>query len=216
MKFLKVLSIVVLLLPATVFADGASIRVEVIVFQHLTQKGLHAETWPAYPALPTTQGAIELTETNKNYSLLSPEDFQLNDIEQKLQKNHYTILLHTAWLQPSTHAKSLHLYGKNLLDDNNDPDTLAPYNPLEQWQLNGTLKINKSNYYNVAADLALNLPINALKNYATPSELKQWFPDQSMINFALKQKARLRKDELHYFDHPLFGMLVKITPDTPA
>ena len=35
---------------------------------------------------------------------------------------------------------------------------------------------------------------------------------ERLFNYPLKQKRRMRSTELHYFDHPLLGMLVVITP----
>jgi len=35
---------------------------------------------------------------------------------------------------------------------------------------------------------------------------------EKLFNYPLRQSRRMRSKELHYFDHPLFGMLIMITP----
>ncbi|MBT6272763.1 MAG: hypothetical protein HOI95_01360 [Chromatiales bacterium] len=39
--------------------------------------------------------------------------------------------------------------------------------------------------------------------------------DRPGATFALRERRRVRSQELHYFDHPLFGMLVRILPYQP-
>ena len=40
-------------------------------------------------------------------------------------------------------------------------------------------------------------------------------PASPYLFYRMSQKRRVRRDELHYFDHPAFGMLVRMTPYDP-
>lgn len=55
-------------------------------------------------------------------------------------------------------------------------------------ELDGTIKVTKGLYYYVNLDLIL------------------------APHYTLKETRRLRKDEIHYIDHPAFGLLVMVHP----
>ncbi len=76
--------------------------------------------------------------------------------------------------------------------------------------LAGTIKIHLGRYLHLEADLLYRSQIEPLKNntfFMNFDEIKQ---PQTL--FRMHQKRRLRSGELHYFDHPMFGLLVKIIP----
>ena len=45
-----------------------------------------------------------------------------------------------------------------------------------------------------------------------PENLRPVYPWRHAV--ALKQKRRMRSTEVHYLDHPLFGLVIKLTPLT--
>ena len=36
--------------------------------------------------------------------------------------------------------------------------------------------------------------------------------DRPLLSYAFQQQRRMRSGELHYLDHPVIGLLVKVTP----
>jgi hypothetical protein len=44
------------------------------------------------------------------------------------------------------------------------------------------------------------------------TENKQSYQAEKLINYSMIQSRRVRSNEVHYFDHPLFGLIVQITP----
>jgi len=76
--------------------------------------------------------------------------------------------------------------------------------------LDGTIKIHLGRYLHLEADLLYRSQIEPLKNNTFFMNLDEIEQPQTL--FRMHQKRRLRSGELHYFDHPMFGMLVKIIP----
>ena len=79
-------------------------QIEVIVFSKITPDAYNSETWPQinpYTFNETTQNNLQrLEELNSiNYQRTPPAFNQLQQIEKKLRKNHYTILYHRSWWQ---------------------------------------------------------------------------------------------------------------------
>ncbi len=223
-------------------------QVEIIVFSHITEQGLHAETWPTLTDWPITDRAIELaayappkpaaTQANAQspsqgfaqinqsqarqpqeqstplFQLLPTQDFTLQQPQSAIEKHqNYHILLHEAWVQPIEKAsKTIHLHGGAKYDDEgNVINTIASVLPAnDTWELDGTLTLNRNRYFQVASNLLLTEPN---QQGLTPNEDEE---PAKLNHFSLKQTQRMRSDELHYFDHPLFGMLIKVTPYTTA
>ncbi len=178
---------------------------------------------------PQATALLEDPNAPPLYQRLPSKDFVLNKEEKALSKQPgYQILLHVAWIQPLTNgrdAKTVHLYGGQsyeTLSQQASLDTTAAMDDEKQnlmdtpdpsideptaWQLNGTLRVSQSNYVNVRTDLLLNektsdLPISPGLN----------FHGSNIKSFRLIGSQRMRQKELHYIDHPLFGMLIKVVP----
>jgi hypothetical protein len=94
--------------------------------------------------------------------------------------------------------------------------------------LDGTLRVHRARYLHVEADLLYYRPLAgdarpAAGNDANAALLPD-SPDTGLIEqlladedrvprlFRLSAKRRMRSRELHYLDHPLFGLLVEIVP----
>ena len=66
----------------------------------------------------------------------------------------------------------------------------------------GTVKVSLARYLQVDVDLL----------YRRPRGGEAAAPDHVPARFRLISRRRMRSEELHYIEHPLFGMLVSITP----
>jgi len=102
-------------------------------------------------------------------------------------------------------------------DLNEAPEMFVTQNDIEQnlrdEQLNtleGTIKLHLGRYLHLEADLLYRNQVEPLGNNAFFINLDDIEQPQTL--FRMHQTRRMRSGELHYFDHPMFGMLVLITP----
>ena len=200
---------------ATVFAmpSSASDRwfmVEIIVFDDLRNDGLGAERWPPDPGEPPLHDTIELTElppgesggTVHAFRIVKRSDLSLNAVWKKLRGSaHYRPFLHLGWRLPGLPrgaARAVHV-SSHL--GRTGPGTAEPVSG-ERPTVHGTVEVSLARYLQVDVDLVYHRPPSGEAAASIPA------PDR----FRLTSERRMRSGELHYFDHPLFGVLMQITP----
>ncbi len=187
----------------------------------------------ATPLTPQT----DVSTVEQPFQLLSDETLTLSDIVVKLGSSaKYVPILHIAWRQPMLAkevAQTIYIHS-NLGDTtleltadliNNDKLLTAPSlteisrllagegKTIEATPLNtldGTIKIHLGRYLHLEADLLY-------RNQTEPLQDSTFFMnfnegEQAPTLFRMHQKRRMRSGELHYFDHPMFGLLALITP----
>lgn len=72
------------------------------------------------------------------------------------------------------------------------------------------LKSAKINFFDIYTKLYLTIPQTQIKNI----QLQQIIRNQKLVplrTFIMQQHRRTRLNQLNYLDHPLFGVLIKIT-----
>lgn len=175
-KFLNLVSGLVLMsISLAVSATPEAYQMEVIIFSHITAENLQSETWSETPNTPANG---ETTKSN----LVPSSQWVLQNEGVQLSRNHYTILLHSAWKVSTDNARKgqlYHLYGGKI-DDNT-------------WQVSGTLALNLQRYF----DAHFNL---------------QFYNPTNNTSYKVNQIQRMKSNELNYIDHPLYGILIKIVP----
>ena len=189
---------------ATGFANAtaASERwfiVEIIVFDDLEAEGLHAELWPADPGEPSVEDAVELAasaQEERAFGLARSSELRLRDAWGALRRSsRYRPLMHVGWRLPG------------LGHDAARPAHIAPYLGQEREGIvvRGTVKVSLARYLHLELDLLYDRPRD---DTATSAD------ESAPTLFRLRSKRRMRSTELHYIDHPMFGVLVLITPVT--
>ncbi|MEE4248965.1 MAG: CsiV family protein [Alcanivoracaceae bacterium] len=158
-------------------------------------------------------------------------ELPLQQAAEKMAKDGHRILLHQAWRQPvreRAHAFAVLIEGGDILpepvvesvltEDNELTPATDAYAAMDNSgqfttmpqiealdtseaetairELQGALRFHLSRY----------LHIEPLLWYGSDSS------DGQRIWGKIDQKRRMRSEELHYLDHPLFGLLVRITP----
>lgn len=161
--------------------------VELVVFQDLDPNAPSTEYWPEDPGLPSTESAINLSEAslfNPGFELQNPKEHEMTGIAAVLsQSGRYRVLLHMSWKQPALSEREARPVHIRS----------APHSSGGVI-IDGTVKLHRARYLHLSADLIL-------------------FPEFDLSNlFRLYQSRRMRSNELHYFDHPVFGVLSKVTP----
>ena len=179
--------------------------VEIIVFDDLRGEGRHTEHWPADPGEPSVDGSIELERLPGGqpdgaahaFRLVNRSELSLSGVRDALRRSaNYRPLLHTAWRLPGVGhkaARPAHV-GARLGDSGADG------NGGERPTVQGTVKVSLARFLRVDLDLL----------YIRPATGEVSAPDAVPTRFRLVSERRMRSRELHYIDHPMFGILMWI------
>ena len=153
----------------------------------------------------------------------SIDDSTLKRIAGSLNRSsRYDMLEHLSWIQPiESEPTPIMIQSGNRYDD--------------RFELEGTLNIFRTRFLHVQTDLwytvfeprggganpfrlgfESSLPDDVLREYSDLVEVErergQYFPSRSHV---MRQSRRIRSGELHYIDHPLFGVIVRFTRYQP-
>lgn len=209
------LLLVMLLAPG--IAAARWYQVDVVVFRHNVESTAGGEQWPEMTELPDFSGSMDLitdlpalgdepADTQGPggsgpiaFKALERNERGLNDVERRLRNSsEYAPLLSAAWRQPSfgvAGAKRVHLSdidtrGAAQANTGTDGTSAVPAAALTP-RIEGTVAVKIARQMNVDVDFIYD-------HDGTPVRLKA----------ARSMKLR----EVHYFDHPLFGVLVQVVP----
>ncbi|MGE3320414.1 MAG: CsiV family protein [Candidatus Berkiella sp.] len=194
-------------------------HVEVLVIESKDKSAL-AEEWPLDPGKPSLANAIiPSNEPGAELCFLNDNQLTLGRAKKRLQQSH-RLIMHKGWRQMLSEkqaAQTIHLSGGQSYSDNNEPE------------VNGIIKLSTGRYLNVDADLVFNKPMKLVAN--GPVELgtentqttahfvevqgQDWKNDPTarLQSFRLKESSRLKADEMHYIDHPLYGIIIVVSPE---
>lgn len=169
------------------------------------------------PASNTNSDTSTVDLSKITYHYLPSSAFHLSPQETALiGSKQYQVLLHTAWLQTTSAAPTIHLFGGMVFDSQGNPIQMkvsryqpnadSANTPGAQWELDGTLQVNKDQYYTAKTNLVLTT-IN-------PPAKSSWFESKQnrpiFTRYVMKDTQRMKENELHYFDHPRFGVLIGV------
>lgn len=211
-------------------AEGAApldeYRIELIVFEYGDSLAGTTEDWPK-PFEPEA-GEPDYPQADEAQPELSPEDeaatdmaggppaaeppfrfrpvpeeaLELTALRRKLaQSRGYEPLLHVAWEQPGY-----------------DPETtqaldLARLADMPE-RLRGEARFYRSRFLHLALDLELLSDLAGAAPALPPADagfggdaVQALAPDV----FRLSESRKLKSDELHYFDHPRYGVVARVT-----
>lgn len=163
------------------------------------------------PAAPPTEAPLA-------FVALPSSEFTLGSVMNKLSKqNSYRILAHAAWRQPSlggNELETVHLVGGTLLDKGSD-------NSDAHYEFEGLITLKTSRFLHLDVDAVLRErdSQNLGGKYDSPADLgllesTNNGQDRMPVyqSYRLTQSQRVRSNKLYYFDHPLMGIIVKISP----
>ncbi len=187
--------------PFAAHAETKWYTVEVTIFERTSDDGLSAEYWPERVDEPRSNFALSprggsnvgvLTAGASEPSAIAAvprEQLAYGAIVNRLKRSgRYRPLVHLGWRQPGlakTEALPVRIAGSS---------SAAP----DASRVRGTLRLYRSRYLHLEADLVYTRPSAELLAASS--------------RFALRESRRMRSGELHYLDHPLFGILVRATP----
>ena len=227
------IALLLLTLATSVIAESQNwYQLELILFSHNSPTFRDSERWPDDLALPNANLAISLgpltTAEAKStaFALLDKSVMQLLDEAERIDRDEsLTLLSHLAWLQPGLPADQAKAVWIAIPDPEGEADGQPPLGPPI---LEGTLSLSLSRYLHLAVDLlyraalpSSELPVNS---GTSPMDLFQLSEQSPTIYsetgqwqlYRKEESRRMRSNELHYLDHPLFGILVLISPSQPV
>lgn len=192
----------ILAMPAA--AADRWFSVEIVVFDDLHNESLRAEHWPVDPGEPSLRGAVEPMRSSPAeppgalhaYRLTTPTELSLGAVQNRLRRSsRYRPLLHVGWRLPGlsrSAARPVHV----------SPGLVKGGASTEFATVDGTVTVSLARYLQVDLDLL----------YTRPASGVAAAPDSAPSRFRLVSERRMRSGELHYVDHPLFGVLILVTP----
>ena len=212
-------------------------QVEVILFNYI-KPDADNEWWYENPGLPGRDQSIELIMDTADpvageaidpvddtdlmpYLALSKDRYRLAGVNRVLElSREYRPLLHVAWQQPGLDSRNIRAIHLDNTQFDEEPAEQAEPQPGEGSVrpeytppvkvYDGILRLWKSRFLHVDVDFAYfpestEQPAQGAAGGTDDNEL----PSAGYVR--LTQSRRIRSEELHYFDHPLFGLVVQVS-----
>lgn len=187
------------LLALSTAAAADTYRVDVLVF---LDKSESAESGRRFE-LPDLGKSLNLDNAAAlkaaGITLLPEDQFGLANEWQRLKTaKRYQPLVKLAWLQddpPADRRVSLHLsWGETMAINDGGSLSSGLVKPVD-----GTIALLLGNYLNLDADLI----------YTQRTE-------SGAVSYRLREKRRVKRDELHHLDSPKLGLLARVSKLAPA
>lgn len=163
-------------------------QIEIIIFSHITDEGLRSEYWTTPPPLKVSPDAVKLSSDQ----ILPERDWRLQSVHRQLAHNQYPVLLHLAWVESANNLK----HGQVV--------------ELSSDEMEGIAAIRLEHYFQVRFNCRFFLPWETIADKNLPNLTHE--NNSDTVSFKINESFRMRSNELNYVDHPLYGILIQITP----
>ena len=214
-----------LCLPALAEAE-AWYQVEVIIFDRLTPDA-GGEQWRDTPFIlpddPVDPRAAEALQPAP-YRLLPPPRHRLGGIYNVLRREaEYQPLLHLSWQQPAaTGGQARHVRLRHPAPDSAAAPATEEPMFIEQLirprpEIDGAIRIRGGFYLHADIDLSRFRVIPpANKIPPAPPVYEAAGPEATQkTRLELKETRRIKLNEIHYFDHPMYGVILQVSRLNP-
>ncbi|MEX2354106.1 MAG: CsiV family protein [Gammaproteobacteria bacterium] len=178
------------------------------------------------------------------YMLMPDDRYRLAGIFQNLRlSGNYRPLYHASWQQPAVDgnlARAVHLQeidGSSLFELTMPPRLVTKPMPTEFYEpiklvFDGTVRVRSSALLHVDIDMVLfreppfllaeldtdevdNMGLNEMSLY-TDEDDNTGIKEIPPAYVRLQETRRIRLNELHYFDHPMFGIILQVSRFEPG
>lgn len=176
--------------PAPLVAATKLYDVEIIIFTHNTRSD-QGEAWHLSEA---EAGRVQGGFQRNRFTELSASGHRLKPVRYSLQQGgEYTVLYHRAWRQLAYSPSRAVDYPVQAMPNDSR-------NSVE-----GAIRLVRGRYLHLDMDLLLR------DNATHPPGYYAEGPGITPA-YRLTEKRRIKSSDLHYFDHPRFGVLALVTP----
>ena len=202
--------VLLVLLLTTGSSAYADYQVEVVIFEHLYRDS-DEEISQVGLDLPDLNNSINFSSIEggdrNDFRLLSPGMYKLGGVYNELKaSSKYRPILHMSWQQPQlnqSRAKYVRIRKTEGVSGEGDA-----YDPLIK--VDGVVRVRSAQFLHVDVDMFYFL--NALSESFINSSANIDETNMIRADFAeLRESRRMKLNELHYFDHPVFGILVRVS-----
>lgn len=205
---MKKIFALLILMVFTMDANASSYQVEIIIFEHLHQDP-DGEIAKIGLKLPDFENSVNLDETNtgndSTFKLLPAGLYKLGGVYNELKfSRNYRPLLHIAWQQPALnqfHAKNVRV---RKIENEGQTDIADP-----MIKIDGIIRIRSAQFLH--ADVDLFYFINSLSESFIHSSSDAPANTIQTEFSELKETRKMKLNELHYFDNPVFGLLLWVS-----
>ncbi len=160
------------------------------------------------------------------YLELPSSRLKLEGVQRVLKlSSEYRPLMHIAWQQPALSARTaraIHLqkYEEIIEMADEEPESIeslidgsgqsSEFYQVPELIFDGTLKIRSSKFLHVDVDFAYfpKSLASATENQSADNSL---FVAQQADYVRLRESRKIRLNEINYFDHPLFGVILRVS-----
>lgn len=220
---LKLRQIVLCLgLWATASSCLADYRVDLIVTLNRNASPDVATTHGMAVRAPMPSTAIDISDKaglqRAGISLLPEPQFGLDEQWRKLRNSAFRPILRMAWRiaqRPTATIVRLHDDFRYQVLPASDPVpdyAITQVTPdYERWRLDGTVVVQQSAGLRVSIDLDYTLPVTAAPSDYPASNTAVAVKASDLAILNLRAEKRVNLGQLHFFDHPLLGVLVRVS-----
>lgn len=227
--FKKILFISLLLFSYSTVAEESWYQVEVIVFDRLSPN-LDGEQW-LEQEFNRRDNMVELQEVSLTalvpYSVLDKSRNRLAGISRYFKlSSDFRPLYHVSWQQEATERRNSRYVHIQKLDEE-----AAIANPVSETEvltteleepafiedialpnriIDGSIRIRSGFYLHADIDLSYftQLP---LENKVLRSSEESFISEFDKTEIKLKETRKIKLNEIHYFDHPMFGVVLQVS-----
>lgn len=194
-------------------------QVELVVFERLYPK-LDGEQWENEEH-KIRDNMVELQASDSEglaaFKLLSRSRNRLGGVYNVLKSSSgYRPLYHVSWQQPATERrKSRHVHIQRLdgkatpVSTTEEPDFLEEFN-LQNKIIDGSIRIRSGFYLHADVDLSYFKNIPA-ENKVLRSSEESFSSGNDKTVVKLKETRKIKLNEIHYFDHPMYGVILQVS-----
>lgn len=179
------------------------IQIEVVIFQSLALRGWTEEYWPDFDGITSTLNTTHMGAGDNYAQRIEDEHLSLKtEVSRMTTDRGYDVLAHFAWQQPlrsNQHAI---------------PVLIEPSLQLRRTQtspLLGKIRVYQERFIHAEVNMELDrqIPTRIRTNFAQHQQIPiNWLPES--WRFRIEESRRIRYGQLHYLDHPIFGIMIKV------
>jgi len=188
----------------------AAYQVEIIIFEHLYHDA-DGEIAQIGLKLPDLSTSVELSGSDDDFRPLPSSVYKLSGVYSELKASSaYRPILHLAWQQPQltqSQARYVHI-------TKTDGASQGAEGSNALVKLDGVIRIRSSTFLHADVDLFYFVdPVSAsfIRENAGLLSTEGILTPVAAEFAELKETRRMKLNELHYFDHPVFGVFMRVS-----
>ena len=235
-----ILSALIYLFLNTSFADEIRYYdVEIIIIENQSEQAKNSEHWPLAVNLNKPANTVVLGELpsrewlpldadlEQSFKELNSDEYQLNaEVEKLSESKTQRVIFHGAWRQPGLDKSvAIPVYFKHEvstvpLNQEQAPATDNIKNESNLSTLEGVFRVSLARYLHLEAELSYRAKVSEVSEvvsydnsfYDVDNDANEDEIQKQGVIYLKQKRNRMRSNELHYLDHPVLGILVKMTP----